>query len=253
VYAAYVTSMRERQVLEIRRLRESGGVLGEAAVIGSFEVSSNEISTSMRFGPDGLLYLGVGTGADQGAAQNVADTAGKILRLRDDGSTPDDNPWRSPVLSVGHHDPRGLAWQPQSRTLWEVERDESGDELNVIRSGGNYGWPVVRPEQSHPGVTSATIVLPAGTQPSGATTITVSGSPMYGDLIVSAVGAQDLLRIRFTAASQRRPLGRLLQGRYGHIAQVTSAVDGALYFVTANSDTWGAGHDLLVRLTPTSR
>jgi glucose/arabinose dehydrogenase len=96
-------------------------------------------------------------------------------------------------------------------------------------------------------------VLRSGSEPSGMTTVVLPGSPLFGDLIVSTLAGRDLLRFRFTDALEPQLAGRLLQGRFGRIAQVASGTDGALYFVTANQEEWGMGQDVLVRVRPHTR
>jgi hypothetical protein len=84
------------------------------------------------------------------------------------------------------------------------------------------------------------------------TTVNDRQSPLDGDLIVSSIGHDDLLRIRMTPdgrPTSEEPV-RLLQGRFGAIGQVTAAPGGALVFVTRNRDAWGDGHDVLIRLMP---
>ena len=113
----------------------------------------------IAFGPDGMLYLTV---ADRDTmvltgdpnvrmrAQNLGDHVGKVLRLRDDGSVPDDNPFvgqpgaRPEVYTYGHRNAYGLAFHPDTGQLWELEIGPlAGDEVNVLVPGGNYGWPLV--------------------------------------------------------------------------------------------------------------
>jgi len=83
-------------------------------------------------------------------AQNLGSHQGKILRFNDDGSVPADNPFvgqagKLPeIWSYGHRNPQGLAWNPETNTLWETEHGpQGGDELNLIEKGKNYGWPVI--------------------------------------------------------------------------------------------------------------
>jgi glucose/arabinose dehydrogenase len=133
----------------------------------------------------------------------------------------------------------------------EVESGQDADEINMVRAGGDYGWPPVNRRASLAKTLSPTMLLPAGTLPSGMTTLNDRQSALDGDLIVSSIGHDDLLRIRITPDG--RPTGeepvRLLQGRFGAIGQVTAAPGGALVFVTRNRDAWGEGHDVVVRLT----
>ena len=133
----------------------------------------------------------------------------------------------------------------------EVESGVDGDEVNAVRAGADYGWPSVSGADRSPSTRAPVVVLPAGTMPSGLTIVNDENSRFDGALIVSSIGLEDLLRIDLTAEGEpvtREPI-RLLEGRYGAIGQVTAGPDGALYIVTRNRDTWGAGHDALVRLS----
>jgi glucose/arabinose dehydrogenase len=253
-YVAYAASDRGRPAVRVARLREAGGQFAQRAVIASMPVTAADTSAIVRLGPDGALYIGVAAGPNPDDAQRLASPEGKVLRLNADGSTPDDNPAKSPVYSYGHRDPRGLAWHADG-TLWETERGETGDEMNVLRAGGNFGWPVAMspadPVEARRRWTSPRVALPDGTDTTGLVTINMATHPLHGDLIVSARGARDLLRIRLTGdrRSASAPPSQLLQGRFGRIAQVTAAPDGTLYFITANRDTWGPASDMLVRVT----
>ena len=105
------------------------------------------------FGRDGLLYMsisGPGSGPDIKRAQDPGDYAGKIVRLRDDGAIPRDNPfvgragYKPAIYTLGHRNGHGLAINPETGDLWETEQGPSGgDEINIIRRGRNYGWPLV--------------------------------------------------------------------------------------------------------------
>ncbi|HXP87743.1 MAG TPA: PQQ-dependent sugar dehydrogenase [Bryobacteraceae bacterium] len=104
------------------------------------------------FGKDGMIYMTVGIGDPPGAAraQDPNDLAGKVLRLRDDGTVPPDNPfvgragYRPEIYTLGHRNALGLAVQPDNGAIWECEDGPNGgDEINILRPGKNYGWPVV--------------------------------------------------------------------------------------------------------------
>jgi glucose/arabinose dehydrogenase len=250
VHAAYVTSTRETAVVRIARLRERRGLFGEAAVVASFPISDARESAVLRAGPDGMLYAAIGGSLDERAASNPGAPAGKVLRLRRDGTTPDDNPAASPAFSSGHHDPRGLAWLPGDGLTWELERAPHGGEINRLAPGANYGTSR-GDEDGSPAAAHPALVLSADSLPSGMTAVHAAGSPFFGDLIVSTLGSEDLIRIGPDAAGQLRVRGYLLQRRLGRIGQVTAGPDGTLYFVTANRDE--GGRDLLVRLTPGPR
>jgi len=104
------------------------------------------------FGKDGMIYMTVGIGDPPGAyrAQDPNDLAGKVLRLRDDGTVPPDNPfagragYRPEIYTMGHRNALGLAVQPDTGAIWECEDGPNGgDEINVLQPGKNYGWPVI--------------------------------------------------------------------------------------------------------------
>ena len=105
--------------------------------------------SKLAWGPDGLLYMTIGERGDRNRAQNTASHGGKLLRLREDGSAPPDNPfvgkeeYKPEIYSYGHRNGQGLAFHPTTGALWENEHGpQGGDELNIILPGRNYGWPV---------------------------------------------------------------------------------------------------------------
>ena len=112
-------------------------------------------ASRIAFGQDGMLYMtiggpGTGPSASLDRPQHGADYAGKILRMRDDGSLPPDNPfvgkagYKPYIFSMGHRNQLGLAINPYNGDVWAGEQGPNGgDEVNIIRAGKNYGWPVV--------------------------------------------------------------------------------------------------------------
>ncbi|MCI1011403.1 PQQ-dependent sugar dehydrogenase [Pseudomonas oryzihabitans] len=138
----------------------------------------------MRFGPDGKLWITSGERQKFTPAQDMTGNLGKVIRLNDDGSIPQDNPFAqqggvaAQVWSLGHRNPLGIAFDAQGR-LWEQEMGpQGGDELNLIQRGGNYGYPEVsngdhyggkpipdhdtRPEFIPPKITWTPVISPAG-------------------------------------------------------------------------------------------
>lgn len=239
----------------IVRYREARGRLGQAAVVASATVSGDDPRGVLRFGPDGALYVGVGSQSTVDETSRGSSDGGRILRLLPDGRTPRDNPSSSPVYSSGHRDPIGFAWHKARRAFLEVESGVEADEVNAVRAGADYGWPVVSALDRSPSAIAPLVVLPAGTNPSGLAVVNDPESRLDGALIVSSIGLEDLLRIDLAVDGEpltREPI-RLLNGRFGAIGQVTAGPDGALYIVTRNRDTWGAGKDALVRLIARAR
>jgi glucose/arabinose dehydrogenase len=246
VYVAYLAHTEDRTMLRVARLRESGGALGQAAVIASYGVS-RESTAIVRVAPDGMLFVGIGSGGAAADAQALASPLGKILRIRPDGGTPDDNPWSSPVFSFGHRDPRGLAWKPRSAAIWEVEGNGIAGEVNAIRGGANYGFPTEQ-AQNGPAPAPPAATLEGIPDPSGLVAVPIATSPFADDLFVSSLAGEDVYRVRFARSGEGRVAAALLRRRYGRIAQITASPDGLLFLITSNAESWGAGRDLLIRL-----
>jgi glucose/arabinose dehydrogenase len=122
---------------------------------------SQTAGSRIVFGRDGMLYMGIGSANAPGSsgpyaksrggrAQDPNSHGGKILRLRDDGSVPPDNPfvgrpgYKPEIFTLGHRQPLGLIVHPQTGEIWEHENGpQDGDEVNILKPGKNYGWPVV--------------------------------------------------------------------------------------------------------------
>lgn len=137
-------------VITLARGRWDGHALVDVHDIFSAIPSAN--ASRIVFGKDGMIYMSVGTADPPGAAraQDPNDLAGKVLRLRDDGTVPPDNPfagrsgYRPEIYTMGHRNPLGLAVEPDNGAIWECEDGPNGgDEINVLQPGKNYGWPVV--------------------------------------------------------------------------------------------------------------
>ncbi|MGL3805344.1 PQQ-dependent sugar dehydrogenase [Paeniglutamicibacter sp. R2-26] len=139
---AYTSTADDNRVL---RFELGGGGLGTPeTVIDGIPRANIHNGGRIKFGPDRLLYVGTGDATEAAAAQDPARLNGKILRLAPDGGIPAGNPFPgSPVYSYGHRNVQGLAWDA-TRRLWASELGpDRNDEVNLVESGGNYGWPQV--------------------------------------------------------------------------------------------------------------
>ena len=98
----------------------------------------------LSFGPDGKLYISTGDAKDEESAQDIKSLSGKILRINPDGTIPEDNPFRgSPVWSVGHRNIFGMSFDEKGNLYVTENGTSRDDEINLIKRGKNYGWPVV--------------------------------------------------------------------------------------------------------------
>lgn len=257
VYYTYAAQgLRNR----IERLREQGGrLVRDRVILDGIPGARIHDGGRIAFGPDGMLYVGTGDAAERQLAQNPSSLGGKILRLTPDGGVPPDNPFPgSPVYSLGHRNVQGLAWHPSTRRLYATEHGPSGelgfahDEVNLIRPGGNYGWPEVLCGQGgRPGFIEAIACSGEETwAPSGATF--VSRGAWAGALLVATLrGAH--LRLFTLSEDGTRVLRatRVLEG-FGRLRDVVEGPDGALYVLTSNRDGRGfpaPDDDRILRIT----
>lgn len=268
VYLSYVEPSSGGGTLALARAKlseaEGKARLGDLAVIwrASPKGGGGQPGGIIAFAPDGrYLFLSSGDRMEPETAQNADTNLGKILRLNLDGSAPADNPMagqggvRAQIWSLGHRNPYGLAFAPDG-SLWENEMGpRGGDELNLIRRGLNYGWPIVsngdnysgvpiprhrtRPEFEAPVVYWTPIIAPAGLA-------FYSGKlfPQWrNSAFIGALGGEALVRIAFDGKNGARQADRWDMG--ARIRDVAVDRDGALWLIEDDSD------GRLLRLTPT--
>lgn len=255
VYLTYTARGPRGPVARLVRFREVANRLAEAVVLLDDVPAANIHNGSrVRFGPDRLLYVTFGDVAVPSVAQDAAALNGKILRLRDDGTSAPGNRFGSPVYSLGHRNPQGLDWHPATGDLWATEHGQTNnDEINVIDSGANYGWPVIEAAQTRPDMVAPVVFFVPAVAPSGASFYTGTAIPAFRhQLFVATLRGMALLRLtvdgrRITAQE------RLLENTYGRLRDVVSGPDGYLYVCTSNRDgrtTPVAEDDRLLRIVP---
>ncbi len=232
----------------VQRFRVTGspGSLSLGApetILSGIPAAANHDGGRIAFGPDGMLYVATGDAAQRGNSQNRDSLGGKILRMTPDGDVPQDNPSRgSLVYSLGHRNVQGLAWTADGR-MWATEFGQNTwDELNQIRPGRNYGWPLVEGiagrdgyedpvQQWHPSEASPSGLLAVG-----------------GTLFVANLRGQVLREIPVADPSRSKAH---YTDRFGRIRAVALSPQGDLWFLTNNTDGRGrvrAGDDRIVRV-----
>ena len=262
VYLTYRIADEESRVA-LARARFDGAALSDLRVLYTTTGTPFATSSGSRilFAPDGTLFMPVGGTPNSGSsglrAQDPMDPSGKILRLRDDGTAPSDNPFVGrpghlpEIFSMGHRNPMGLAFHPETGELWAAEHGaQGGDEVNVILPGRNYGWPEVSLGREYSGArisqrwwregmeTPVVVWLPS-IAPSGMMFYTGDRFPGWrGDLFVGAMmvgrvqrtGRIERIVLNDDGEEVRREsiLGELRQ----RVRDVRQGPDGLIYVLT---------------------
>ena len=255
----------------VARARFDGTALHDVEEIFVAEpwIPGGPMAGRAAFGPDGMIYLTVndhvehdeeGGGDEPLLAQMLDNDIGKVLRIRPDGGMPADNPFvdradaRPEVFTFGQRNVTDFSWHPETGELWTTEiAPMGGDEVNILFSGRNYGWPLVSLGKNYnrvemndnhwyrPGMDMPAMYWTPSISPS--TLVWYTGDklePWQGDLFVGALNGQTLVRVTFDAPmpqAERRdslfiPLGR----RWRHVIQ---GPDGYLWALTTKRTLGG--------------
>jgi glucose/arabinose dehydrogenase len=210
----------------------------------------------MLFLPDGTLL--VSTWGETGqVAQDKMGLSGKILRYNPDGTIPKDNPfvgkegYRPEIYTLGHRTPESLVWHEPTKTIWESEMGPNGgDEINIIKAGGNYGWPLVSLGRSYAGpyqpegfeaegMVAPVVNFVPSISTTGMTFYTGERFPAWkGNLFIGGVrygeipGTGRIQRIVFNSAMEETRRETLLEDRRWRIRDIRQGPDGLLYVIT---------------------
>ncbi|MFB9473336.1 PQQ-dependent sugar dehydrogenase [Nonomuraea salmonea] len=202
----------------------------------------------LAFGPDGHLYATTGEIGDDDLAQQRDSLGGKILRMTVDGAPAPGNPFGTLVYSYGHRNVQGLAWDPSGRLYASEFGANTWDEVNLIRPGGNYGWPEVEGRGSDQRYINPILTWPTSdASPSGM-------AYANGSLWVGALRGARLWQIPLSQDGSAGTPTAHFTDRYGRLRAVASAPDGTLWIGTSNKDGRGSpnpGDDRLMTLPPT--
>ncbi len=243
----------ERSLRDVEVIFRSNAVSGSGIHFGS----------RLVFDRAGLLFISHGERGDGAKAQALDRHHGKILRLNDDGSVPADNPFRDranaapEIYAYGVRNPQGMTLHPETGELWENEHGPmGGDEINIIRAGVNYGWPVISwgidysgepigdGAREHAGMAQPLYYWDPSIAPSGMVFYTGTAFPEWqGDLLVTALKFDLIARLEMDG-DRVVAEERLLEGEIGRIRDIEIGPDGYVYLLTDEPDGG------LYRLTP---
>ncbi|MEN8260591.1 MAG: PQQ-dependent sugar dehydrogenase [Pseudomonadota bacterium] len=243
---------------EVARGKLVGGKLQGVEVIFRALPKSyggRHFGSRLLFDPKGLLYITLGERGDRDRAQDLGDHAGSVIRLKDDGSVPKDNPFvkragaKPEIFTYGNRNVQGIALQRGSGLIWAHEHGpQGGDELNILEAGANYGWPVITygvnyvigtkigEGTSKPGMRQPVHYWVPSIAPSGIMFYSGDKFPAWrGDLFVGAMKHQSLVHLKI---SRKKVVHeeRLLKRRLGRIRDVRQGPDGFIYLLSDAED-----------------
>jgi glucose/arabinose dehydrogenase len=257
VYLSYAYLGDGGAATAVARGRLGGSGLEDTEVIfesNALASGGRHFGSRLAFNEAGHLFVTHGDRGERERAQDLGDHAGSLIRLNDDGSVPDDNPFvgRTDALpelySYGHRNPQGMALNPATGAIWLHEHGpRGGDEINIIEASANYGWPVVSQGREYAsgrpvgtdeaaGTTPAIHVWDPSIAPSGMAFYDGEAFPEWqGDLLVGALAYQLLVRLELDGDRVVHE-ERLLEGELGRIRDVRVGPDGLVYLLTDDTD-----------------
>jgi glucose/arabinose dehydrogenase len=268
VYLSYAAPGDGGASTELARAKLTGTRLEDLKVIFKQEPKTRgglHFGGRIVFDRAGFLYLTLGERGQMERAQRPDNHHGSVIRLHDDGRVPGDNPfvgrsgWKPERFDLGHRNQQGAALHPQTGMLWTHEHGpQGGDEINVIRPGTNYGWPVITYGVNYvtgtkigegtakPGMAQPIYYWVPSIAPSGMAFYTGERFPKWkGNLFVGALKDQMLVRLELDGEKVLKE-ERLLKGVLGRIRDVRAGPDGFIYILTDESN------GVLARLEPAS-
>ena len=257
LYISYAGKQGGHYGTEVARLRLVEDRLEGLDVLLVLQPKSGggrHFGSRLVFDRQGLLYVTSGDRGDPDKSQDRGNMYGSVLRIRDDGEVPADNPFvgqagvRPEIFSYGHRNPQGMARRPGTDQIWTVEHGpRGGDELNLIRAGVNYGWPVITYGRSYAGFSIGEgkekegMAQPAkywvpSISPSGLTFYDGPAFPEWqGNLFLGALSGETLVRLELDGDRVVHE-ERLLEDLGERIRDVRQGPDGFLYILTDSGD-----------------
>ncbi|EPR37487.1 glucose/sorbosone dehydrogenase family protein [Desulfovibrio sp. X2] len=269
LFLTYVAPTPKGSMTRVARYRLTDEGLADEKIIFPGAPDGNRhihFGSRLLFLPDGTLLVTIGDRGQGRRAQDLMDLNGKTLRLSDDGGVPQDNPFvgrkdaRPEIYTYGNRNSQGMAIHPVLGMVVQTEHGPSGfdgpgggDEINIVKPGANYGWPLVHHTQTRPGTLAPVLEYTPAVAPSGACFSRGGLLPGWtNDFFFACLVGERLVRVRFSGQKVTEQ-EVLLKGVYGRLRDVASGPDGALYVLTSSTDAYGPGRkggDRLLRLAP---
>ncbi len=277
LYFAYVYDTNDGKKVRVVRFKETGeNLIQPKTIIEGISAAQYHAGMRLSFGPvDKKLYITTGDATKQKLAQDLNSLNGKTLRLNDDGTIPEDNPFigqkdaRGEIWSYGHRNAQGIAWQPETNLMFQTEHGPSlidgvswfkkrsgGDEVNIVERGKNYGWDKISHLMEKDGMETPLVEYTPALAPASAMFYRGAAFPAFkGNLFFGALKGEAIVRLviegrKITAQEF------LLKKEFGRIREVAASPEGFIYFSTSNRDGRGDAakeDDRILRLVPVEK
>lgn len=231
-------------------LKDNGDTLSEErTLLDRIPAGSNHAGCELAIAPDSTLFITAGDATTKTIAQDLNSLGGKILRINLDGSIPEDNPFdNSAVYSYGHRNPQGIDWD-LAGNLYSVEHGPSGndgpgggDELNLIISGANYGWPLVSHNETKTGTLAPLITYTPAVAPASLLVYQGQKYPeLAGGLLFGLLRGQGIMQVIVSSLDPSEVISyqRVPGIDVGRVREIYQSDDGNIYFTTSNTDGRG--------------
>lgn len=262
LYLAYNYDADGRVLLKVFQYRFASDTLVDPVlIIDSIPGNQNHTGCRLKFSLDKKLYISTGDADQPMLAQDLKTYNGKILRLNEDGSIPEDNPFynndtaRKSIWSYGHRNCQGLTFQPVTNTLFNSEHGPTGgDEINIIQKGNDYGWPLIHHADTMMGMITPLLQYTPSVGPSEAIFYTGNTFPqLKNHLLVACLRGESIINIQLNGNKVVSQDMLPIKG-YGRIRALTVGPDGYLYFSTSQKDppegTPKETDDMILRIRP---
>lgn len=261
LYFTYSKAVDNSAVTVLARSKLNGDTLQqwqELLVTDSATSTNRHFGSRITFDQQGHLFFSVGDRGERPNGQDLTTHAGSILRLNLDGTVPSDNPLadhptaRAEIWSYGHRNPQGLAYDTSNNRLWAIEHGpRGGDEVNLIRKGLNYGWPVtshgeeywgpfaVGEAKEKEGIESPKKVYIPSIAPGSLLHYSGKAFPGWqGDLFAGALKLEHINRLTLSSDGEITSEERLLAELQERIRAIVQSPEGWIYFTTDNGNLY---------------
>ncbi len=274
LYFAYVYEQDGDKFVRVSRYKETGKSLTESkTIIDGIPAAKFHAGMRLGFSPtDKKLYITTGDATRQKNGQKLSSINGKTLRLNDDGTIPQDNPFinnkkaRPEIWSYGHRNAQGMDWHPETGLMFQTEHGPSfidgvslfkkrtgGDEVNIVERGNNYGWAKISHKMTKKGMETPLIEYSPAVAPGSGAFYRGGAFPAFkNNFFFGALKGQSLIRL---VIDGRKIVAQeyLFKKKYGRIREVAVSPNGYIYFSTSNKDGRGDAaneDDRILRIVP---